>query len=480
LVAISGALTLLLLAFSGGYGYHRDELYFLVAGKHLAWGYADQGPLTPVVAHVMDLVAPGSLTALRAPSALMAGATALVTGLIACEFGGGRRVQLIAAGSMAVASVLLVVGHLLSTSSFDLLAWTLVTWLVARICRTGDPRLWPVAGAVTGLALLNKPLIAFLAGALGVAIIAAGPREVLRSRWLVAGVCIAAALWAPWLAWQAANGWPQLEVSSAIAAGGSASSQPRWAFIPFQFLLVSPLLAPVWIAGLLALWRRAELRRFRSFALAWLLLLGAFLGLGGKPYYLSGLFPVLLAAGALETERWLRNGRRRMRSGLLTGALVLSGLVSAVIALPILPVREVGAVVAINPDIGETIGWPELVHAVAGAYGRSGRRVVIFTSNYGEAGAIDRYGPALGLPSAYSGHNAFSWWGPPQERAATSVVTVGLSSAQLRRFSRCRVVARVTNRPHVDNDERGEPIARCAGGVRGTWRRLWARLRRLG
>ena len=139
---------------------------------------------------------------------------------------------------------MLVVGHLLSTSTFDLLAWSVVTWLVARILRTGERRLWPIAGLLAGIALLNKPLIAFLLLGMGVGLLVVGPRQLLRSGWLWLGVVLALLVWAPWLIWQARHGWPQLDVSSSIAAGGSASSQPRWALLPFQLLLVSPVLAP--------------------------------------------------------------------------------------------------------------------------------------------------------------------------------------------------------------------------------------------
>src|SRR3954463_7634138 len=142
LLVLAGFVVLFLAVFGGGYGYHRDELYFLVAGHHPAWGYADQGPLTPMLARAMAALDPGSLTVLRLPSALMAGTTVFVTGLTAFELGARRRAQVIAASCAAVASVVLVVGHLLSTSTFDLLAWSLVTWLVARVTRTGNSRLW--------------------------------------------------------------------------------------------------------------------------------------------------------------------------------------------------------------------------------------------------------------------------------------------------------------------------------------------------
>src|SRR4051812_5182767 len=185
-LCLAAGVAIVLAVFAGGYGYHRDELYFLVAGRPLAWGDADQGPVTPLLAHVMDSLAGGSLTVLRLPSALMAGATVLVTGLIAVELGARRRAQVIAASCTAVASVVLVVGHLLSTTTFDLLAWAIVTWLVARVVRTGDERLWLSAGVVAGAALLNKPLIAFLLVALGAGLLVAGPRRALRSGWLAA------------------------------------------------------------------------------------------------------------------------------------------------------------------------------------------------------------------------------------------------------------------------------------------------------
>ena len=477
LVVLAVAVSALLVVFAGGYGYHRDELYFLEAGRHLAWAYADQGPLTPLLAHLMERLSPGSLTVLRAPSALMTGGTIFITGLTAFELGASRRAQLIAAACAAVASVVLVVGHLLSTSTFDLLAWTLVTWLVARILRSGEQRLWLAAGLVAGLALLNKPLIAFLLIGLGVGLLVTGPRQLLRSRWLWAGVALALLTWAPWLVWQAQHSWPQLKVSSSIASGGSASSQPRWALLPFQFLLVSPVLAPVWIAGLVALLRAPRLRRFRFFAVAWIFLVVVFLATGGKPYYLAGTFPVLLAAGAIETDSWLQRGSTRARAALLWSMVALSGVVSALIALPLLPAKDAGPIIGINSDVGETIGWPDLTRTVAAVYHRARPGAVIFTSNYGEAGAIARYGPGLGLPKAYSGHNAFGYWGPPPNRAG-AVITVGLGRS-LTYFRDCRVMARVSNSARVDNDEHEEPVELCSG-TRGSWSQIWPKLRHLG
>jgi 4-amino-4-deoxy-L-arabinose transferase-like glycosyltransferase len=478
---IAAAVTLLLIAFASGYGPHRDELYFVAAGRHLAWGFADQGPLTPLIARAMSEIASCSLTVLRLPSALAAGVTVLLTGLLARELGGGRRARTIAAACAAVASIVLVTGHLLSTSTFDLLVWTAVSWLAVRAVRSGDDRLWPLAGVVLGIGLLDKPLPAFLALGLAAGVAVAGPRRLLRDRYVWSGAALALGLWSPWILWQAAHGWPQLDVARSIAGGGSASSQPWWAIVPFQALLAGPPLAAVWIAGLVALARDPALRDVRFVAWAWVVLAVVFMATGGKPYYLAGLLPVLIAAGALQVDGWLGRGRMRARRALLVATVAVSALVSAIIALPVLRADDVGPVIAVDADVGETIGWPQLARTVADAFQGlpDARRAVILARNYGEAGAIDRYGPALGLPHAYSGHNAYGEWGPPADGDAP-VIAVGLPpeeiAAQLRG---CRLVARIDNPAGVDNEERGRAVMVCRG-PRRPWSREWPALRHLG
>jgi len=475
---LGAAVTVVLVVFAGGYGYHRDELYFLEAGHHLAWSYADQGPVTPLVARLMSDIAPGSLTVLRIPSAIAAGLVVLLTGLLAGELGGRPRARALAATCAAVGTIVLFNGHLLSTSTLDLLVWTLVSWLVVRAVRTGDNRLWPVAGVVLGLGLLNKPLPAFLAVGLLAGVLIAGPRRLLRNPWVWSGAAIALVLWSPWIAWQASNGWPQIAVSRSIAAGNSTSSQPWWAIVPFQVLLVSPVLAPVWIAGLVRLFRDPAVRPYRFLAWAWVVLAVVFMASAGKPYYLAGLLPALLGAGAVAVDGWLDRGRRGLRRGLIGIALVGSAAVSAIIALPLVPADRAGQVVATNPDVGETIGWPRFTQTIADVY-RHVPGAVILTSNYGEAGAIDRYGPALGLPHAYSGHNAFGDWGPPPNGSAP-VVAVGLDRSDIATTLRdCRLRARIDDGVGIDNDEQGAPVDVCRGPQR-PWSAQWSAVKHLG
>ncbi|MFP5372119.1 MAG: glycosyltransferase family 39 protein, partial [Actinomycetes bacterium] len=308
--ALAAGLALLLLAVAGRYGYHRDELYVLRAGREAAFGYVDQPPLTPLLAAAMDGLAPGSLLALRLPAALAASGVVVLTGLLAREFGGGRSAQLLAAASMAVSAVLLLTGHLLSTTTFDLLAWTALSWLLLRALRDGGTW-WMAVGAVAGLGLQNKLQPAFLLAAVAVGILAVGPRGVLRSPRPWAGALVALALWAPNLVWQAAHGWPQFELAEAIAAGSSGTSEPWYLFLPFQLVMVSPLLVPLWVTGWVRLARDPALRTERAFGVAYVVLAVVFLATGGKPYYLAGLYPVVLAAGARPVVEWARTARVR-------------------------------------------------------------------------------------------------------------------------------------------------------------------------
>ncbi|WP_084703689.1 ArnT family glycosyltransferase [Phaeacidiphilus oryzae] len=486
--AVAAALLALELGFSGRYGYHRDELYFLVAGQHLAWGYPDQPPLVPAVARAMSAAFPHSLVALRAPMASAVAAVVVMTGLLAREFGARRGGQTLAAGGTAVSAIVLALGHTLSTATFALLAEVLLLWMLVRLLRSGDGRWWPLIGVLAGIGLMADPLVgAILLGA-GVGILVSGPRRVLWSPWPALGAAVAAGLWLPYLLWQARHGWPELAVSRSIAAGGSGTSLPRGLFPPMQAVVVSAFLTPVWIAGLVRLLRARELRVFRSLGWAYLVLVVLFTALAGKTYYLVALYPVLLAAGAQPTLDWVRRrperaGRRRA----LLAAAVLLSLVDVVVSLPVVPAAMLHAtpITALDEPAGETVGWPVYVRQVAAVYRalpvaeRSG--AIVLTRNYGEAGAVDYFGPALGLPPAYSGHNGFYDWGPPPDSARTAVVIGFQHQPGLLRgaFGDCRQVARLENGLHLDNDEQHTPLWICTGR-RASWPALWPGFKTLG
>ena len=481
------AVTAVLAAVSGRYGYDRDEFYYLASGRHPAFGYLDQPPLTPLVARAEYELFGDSVLALRLAPSLATGLTVLVTALIAKELGGGLGARALAAGAVAVGAFPIGTGHMLSTSTFDLLAWTVLSWLLVRALRDGG-RVWLAAGAVAGLAGENKALVAALLAAVAAGVLTVGPRTVFRDRWLWFGVLLAVALWAPNLAWQALHGWPQLSMATQIATIGNGGSEPRWLFPVFQLLLIGLPLVPVWLAGLWALVRDPALHRARAFAVAYGLLFVALLAVGGKPYYLAGMYPVLLAAGAEPTLRWVRQGglgpRSDGRPWALGGALAVTGAVTAVLMLPLVPARLLpgSPIVAVSPIAGDTVGWPEYLDTVSAVYRslpadeRAG--AVVLTRNYGEAGAVDLFRRRLDLPPAYSGHNSYADWGPPPESAGP-VVAVGFDAAVLRQwFGTVELASRLDNGIGLATLEQGQPVWVCADRL-APWSAIWPQLRRI-
>ncbi len=244
---------LLLVAVSGRYGWHRDELYFFEAGKHLAWGYVDQPPFTPFVARVSSELFGTSLVGLRLFPALAIGIVVLLTAAMARDLGGGGRARLLAALAAGLCPVFLGTGHLLATATFDLLAWTVLTWLIVRLLAGADERLWLAVGAVTGIGFLNKHSMVLVVGALAVALLLGGRREMFRSPWLWAGAAVALLLGAPNVVWHAANDWPVFDMTESLQE--ESETADSFLFIPAQ-LGMTVLTAFVWLPGLWWLLRR--------------------------------------------------------------------------------------------------------------------------------------------------------------------------------------------------------------------------------
>ncbi|RFS83120.1 glycosyl transferase, family 39 [Actinomadura spongiicola] len=481
---IAAGLGVLLVAVSARYGYHRDELYFRVAGRHPAWGYPDQPPLVPLLARAVTAVFGDSLVALRVPAALFSAAGVVVAGLTAREMGGGRRAQPLTAAAYAVCPFVVSAGHLFSTATLDLLLSTTIVWLTVRWTRTRDQRLLLAVGAVAALAVNVKYLAAFLLVGLVAGLLVAGPREFLRRPMFAAAALVAVAGLVPGLLWQADHGWPQLDMADAIA--GKADFGGRPGFIPFQILLTGVLLSWLWIYGLWRTFRSDHLRTFRFLGYAYVLLTVLFLITAGKPYYLAGLWAALWAAGAVEIER--DGAPRGWKWAASVPVYAVTGVVTVLLSLPVYPVARLADTPqpAVNADTAETVGWPRFaaqvarVHAALPPEERS--KAVIVVSNYGEAGALDRYGPDLGLPRAYSGHNGYWYFGRPPDTYGPAVVvgpeTVAGASYLRQFWTDVRPVGRVDNGVGLDNQEQGKPIWVCRG-QRAPWPRLWPRLKTL-
>jgi hypothetical protein len=464
---------------AGRYGYHRDELYFLVAARHLDWAYVDQPVLTPALGGLARLLFGDSLVGLRLLPALAIGATGVVGGLTARELGGGRAVQVLTAACVAGSGVSLATGHLLSTTTFDLLFWVVIVWLLARLLRTGDVRLWPWIGLAVGLGLENKTTVAQLAGVGLLGLLAQrDSRRLLATRWFALAAGIVVVLWLPWLLWQAGHGWPQLAIFADLRDedGGLGAGL---AFLPLQLLMTNPVLAFVWIGGLVALLRFPGLRPWRPLAFAWLLLVAFYVIVGGKPYYAAGLYPVLWAAGWLWLER--RRDARGRPPAHLGRRLVLVALALAIavpLVLPVLPAAALSFTADVNDDSAETYAWPVYVRQIEAVRDRlppAERAAAVFvTGNYGEGGALERFGTPATRGRVFSGHNSFWSWGPPRGDGSV-VIVVGYQGAEdvLRaRFASVTRAATLDNGRGIDNEEQGQPVWVCRG-LRGGWAERW-------
>ena len=475
---VASLVLLLELVFGNRYGYHRDELYFRTAARHPAAGYDDQGVLTPLVGRLSEALFGESPRGLRVFSVLVVAIVIVLVALIARELGAGATGQLVAAAGTAAAAFVLAVGHLLSTTTFDLLAWIGLLLVVARILGGGDERFWLVAGLIVGVGLENKqlPLLLVIALATGLAL----DRRLLgllRSPWLWGGVGLGVALWLPGLVWQAVHGFPQLTLTEDIRRDEGAES--RATLVPLQLLLVGPLLVPVLGVGLWALLRDRALRAWRPLGFAYLVLLAVVFASAGKPYYAAPYLLFLLAAGSVKVERWLTSRPRQLA---LVACLLANAAVAVVVTLPVLPADRLEStpIPDLNEDAIETVGWPELVRTVARVYdslpARERRTAVVFAGNYGEAGAVDRFGPDDGLPRAYSAQNAYARFGIPLGWAGP-VIVLGYSDPSVD-FWACRRAATIDNGVGLDNEEQGRAVFVCAR-PRRPWAEAWPELTHL-
>ena len=464
----------LLASTSGQYGYHRDELYFLMLDP--AWGYVDQPPLTPWLARTVTSVFGDHLWALRIPATALLLCTVFLSVLTTRELGGGRRAQILCAWGLSFAAIPLAFGHVLLTATVDLAIWAAVLLFATRALVRSQPRWWLAAGACVGIGLLNKHLIVMLLLGVVVGLLLVGPRDALRSGWIWAGAGLALLIAMPNLIYQATNDWPQLRMAGALAERGG--SEARALLLPLQGLLLGVGLLPVWVAGFLALLRRPGWRPVRAVAVAYPIILVIALLSAGQFYYPLGLVIFLFAAGCVPTVEWMD---RRWRQTFVVGGFLFSSALSVLLALPIVSVADLGdtPIPDINQIARDSVGWPVYVETLVRVYEslpeEERERTVLYTSNYGEAGALDHYGPAYGLPGVYSGHNELWFLGPPPEEAEVVVAWTQNFDGLARFFEVCERRATMDNGVGVDNEEQGAVVAVCRNPV-GGWDAVWPQL----
>jgi hypothetical protein len=432
LFALASCRLLIQLAGINHYGFFRDELYYIACGQHLAWGYVDQPPLIALVAWFARHALGTSLFATRLLAVLAGAAVVYATGRVAAELGGGLFAQFLAAAAILFAPAYIAFDSFLSMNAFEPLFWLLCAWIAIRIVKGASPRLWLLFGAVAGLGLENKHSMLVFGFALVTGLLLAGQAQLFRSKWIWLGALLALTIFLPNLIWEARHGWPQIEVVRNAQQFKNETISPLQ-FLFEQVLFMQPLAFPVWLAGLVWYLAAAEGKRFRFLSWAYLIVLAIFIVLGGKSYYALPVYPVLMAAGGVALEAFFAAPVRRWMAVAFPALLVVAGLVTLPFGAPILPVHtflryssllpyassvktERDATAALPQLYADMFGWENMAVQIAHVYRALPQSeqagCAILAGNYGEAGAIDHFGPGLGLPAAISGHNSYYFWGP--------------------------------------------------------------------
>ncbi len=475
---------------AGQYGWFRDELYYIDAGKRLAGGYVEFPLMVALLANFQRFVFGASIAAIHVLPALAGAVIVVVTGLMARELGGGRTAQGVAALTALMAPAFVGADSIFTMDAFDELWWTLAAYLLLRILATRDPSrplqsgrgtntwpLWLLFGLVIGLGLLTKLTILGYGAAvvIGLLLMPAGRAELRTPRPYVAAV-LAAAFLAPYLAWQLGHDWATLT----FWHNYGHKSDPA-TFLIQVFLLMLPTALPLWAVGLWYLLRSPAGAPYRAFGWIFLFLFVVFLFGHAKSYFLAPAFPPLFAAGAIVLER---RARRRPGGPLLPvtiGALVLGGVLLAPVVAPVLPARTLAAIMPspIQP-VADHFGWPQFVSTVATVYRNlppsQQARTTILTGNYGEAGALDLLDPPYHLPKAISPHNTYYFWGMSATPGSV-VIATGYQRADLTPYFRSvRQAATVPAQDGIQNQETDQPVFVCTG-LKMPWSAVWARLK---
>jgi hypothetical protein len=513
-VYIATAKLLLHLLTVARYGIFRDEMYYLACSRHMAWGYVDHPPLTVWIAWISRNVLGDSPLGVRLLPILAGVALVWLTGKMAREMGGGRFAQALAALAVVVVPIYLVGHEWLTDNVFEHLIWMGCVWLVLRAVNSGDARYWLWFGVLAGLGFENKYSIAFLLLGLFAGVLLTPHRHFLKSRYLWLGVLACAVIALPNLLWQIRNHFPFLELIHNIRMTNRDVVRGPVAFIVDQAMIMNPILFPLWIGGLLWLFfGKAQSRedqeskeqidgelagdaaRFRLLGWTYVVLLAAFIALKAKNYYVVPIYPILFAAGAIGFER-ITHARR-------TGAWGRSIYVALVIAVGALltpfslPVLSPESFLRYEKKLGfqppeiehqqngplpqwfaDEFGWREMVEKVARVYNslpaEERARTAIFSNSWGEAAAVDFYGPRYGLPQAISKSNSYWIWGPGQYDGSTMIILHSNGRHDREFFQSVEAVGRVEH-PYARRDEYFD-IFLCRG-PKISLQEIWPRLK---
>lgn len=505
---IAAAKVLLHLSMVARYGIFRDEMYYLACSRHMAWGYVDHPPFTVWVAWISRVVLGDSPLGVRLLPILAGAAVVWLAGKLTREMGGGRFAQGLAALAVFMVPLYLVAHTWLTDNVFEQLIWMTCIWLVLRAVNTGDTRYWLWFGVMAGLGFENKYSIAFLLLGLLVGVVLTPHRHFLKSRYLWLGVLACAVISLPNLLWQVHYHFPFLELIHNIRMTNRDVVRGPVAFIIDQGMIMNPILFPLWVGGLIWLFfgkntgdrdsrtdgSPGRAGRYRLFGWTYVVLLTAFIAMKAKNYYVAPIYPILFAAGAIGLER-MAQGRpigTRVRSTYVALVIVIGALL-APLSVPIFSpqnfIRYETALGLKPPEIehqpngplpqwyADEFGWQEMVEKIAKVYNslppEERSRTAIFANNWGDAAAVDFYGPKYGLPQAISKHNSYWIWGPGKYDGSTMIILHSDGRNEPKLFQSVEDVGHVEH-PYSRRDEYFD-IYLCRGlkmNLRDAWPKL--------
>jgi hypothetical protein len=469
-----------------GYGYFRDELYYIICGRNLAWGYVDHGPGVALQAKLALAIFGKSLAGIRMFSAAAGAVRIFLTGLLAWSLGGRRPAQALAMIGVLVAPQYLGTDSYLSMNSVESIFWMVCLLALILVVRGGSKKLWLIFGLSAGLGLLNKPSMAFFLVALLVALLVTPQRRLLFSRWTAAGVALLLLIALPNLVWQIHHHWPTLEF---LHNGKFENKNINLAPLPFlgkQILNLQPLTVLIWGAGLVWLLRNPLARSWRWLGLTYILFLAMMMALHAKDYYLAPIYPILFAAGGIAWETHFTNSsavrkNRVFAFPVMEAVLLVAGILISPMALPLMQPEtwlayttatrlyktsdstENEANGPLPQFYADRFGWQEEVDQVSRIYHslppEDQKKAGILCSNYGEASAINFLGH--GLPPAISGHNNYWLWGPQGETGEVVIVINGATPQEMREFyDSVEVVGRMDHPLSMPYEHRNIYLAR--------------------
>jgi len=483
--------------YNNRYGYFRDEFDYIACGNHLAWGYVDQPPLIPVLAHVCRAVLGDSLRSIRFVPAVASSLLVVQTALIAREFGGRRFALLLSAITVLIAPQYLSNGSLLTTNCLEPNLWMGCAYFAILAIKRNDSRHWFWFGVITGLGLEEKYTIALLGFGIVVGLLLTEHRPILLDKWLWFGGVAAFLVFLPNLLWNIHYHWPFLQLMHNIRAEGRDVVLGPVQYFLQQAILMHPLTAPIWIAGLLVLLFSARLKPYRLFAWSYIVCYAVLFALHGKNYYLSPVYPMLLAAGSVGIDFALDRPSFQWLKPAIAIVLLASGARFTPVTVPVftpdhfiaytkslpfkLPVMEHSHEHAALPQwYADQFGWQEIVDETAVGWNQlplaERSDCAIFAQDYGQAGAVDFLGRRYGLPPALSGHQTYFLWGP-RGYSGNCMIILGDHRQRLEQlFNSVQYVGTSTDNRYALETEIAVYI--CRGSKFGTLAQLWPQLKK--